>query len=377
MYDAVQQFYASSRSKIEKDSDLPNFFAYHLTIELGRPAASVSEIRRCYEECDLHAPSWLASHFSTGLRSKPRRFIKKNGGYRLEERLREKIATRLGNESKTDGLAPDKTHRLVGIEYSGVSGGSKDCKDAVEMLLQYGVHFQRAKILTCKNHHCLLLEDEIGDFIAIKSGFASGYGGEGPTTFSYVLQLLESHGAEIEEFDVDAMTIERLDNSALTLSDLKQLDQSHPVRPIRWHSYVYEDDFERGRDGTLWAKFPPVIPFAIIDNRIMDLAISFWKDPDDRLLKAYRRLEDLVRERTGVQEHGTRLFSQVFTGNNPKLTWKNIDDAEKIGRATLFTGAYMAHRNPRAHRELKSYQDAQLSEFLLLNHLFRLEREAF
>ncbi|MGC2590881.1 MAG: TIGR02391 family protein, partial [Xanthobacteraceae bacterium] len=94
------------------------------------------------------------------------------------------------------------------------------------------------------------------------------------------------------------------------------------------------------------------------------------------LLKAYRRLEDLVRDRTGAQEHGTKLFSHVFSGNNPKLTWQNISDAERVGRALLFTAAYMAHRNPRAHRELKGYQDAQLSEFLILNHLFGLERQA-
>jgi hypothetical protein len=214
------------------------------------------------------------------------------------------------------------------------------------------------------------------DPIAIKSGFSSGYGGEGPRTFSYVLQLLDSHGAEIEEYNVDASVIERLDNSALTLPDLKKLDQSKPIRPSRWHSYVHKDDYEHGRDGTLWRDFPPIVPFAIIDNRIMDLAVSFWKDPDDKLLKAYRRLEDLVRDRTGVREHGTKLFSQVFIGDNPRLTWQNVDGAEKIGRAQLFTAAYMAYRNPRAHRELKSCQDAQLSEFLLLNHLFRLEREA-
>jgi len=244
------------------------------------------------------------------------------------------------------------------------------------MLLQYGLHIQRVRILTCKNRHCLLVTDDIGDPIAVKSGFSSRYGGEGPRRFSHVIQLLDSHGAEIEEFDVEIAIIERLDNSALTQQDLKRLDQAKPITPSRWHSYVYEADFVRGRDGTLWNEFPPVMPFAIIDNRIMDLAISFWSDPDDRLLKAYRRLEDLVRARTEIQEHGTRLFSQAFIGNSAKLTWQSIETTERIGRGNLFTAAYMAHRNPRAHRELKSYHDAQLSEFLLLNHLFRLEKEA-
>jgi hypothetical protein len=244
------------------------------------------------------------------------------------------------------------------------------------MLLQYGVRILRAQILTHDRDHCILLTDEVGDPIAVKSGFASGYGGQGPSTFSYVLQLLKSHGAEIEENLVDELIIDRVDLSALTLSDVKQIKELKPVRPTRWHSYIDEIDYQRGRDGTLWRDFPPVVPFAIIDERIMDLAISFWEAPDDRLLKGYRRLEDLVRERTKSSEHGARLFSQAFIGSSPKLAWEAIDDTERNGRGSLFTAAYMAHRNPRAHRELKTNQDAQLSEFLLLNHLYRLERDS-
>lgn len=370
----LQLFYATAKLKIEKDSDLPNFFVYYLTVNLQRPAVSVSEVKKCYRECDLHTPSWLASHFSNGLKSKPRRFIRVDGGYRLEERIREQIAARYAGPV---GEVPNgNDDKLAGIQYAGIAGASKNCESAIEMLVQYGTHIQRARILTWKNRHCILLTNDVGDLIAVKSGFASGYGGEGPRRFSYVLQLLDTHRAEVEEYEVDESTIERLDNSALTLADLRKLDQSTSIRPTRWHEYVTESDFKRGLDGTLWNNFPPVIPFAIIDSRITDLAISFWSAPDDRLLSGYRRLEDAVRERTGTQEHGARLFSQVFTGNNPKLIWKNINDTEKIGRINLFTGAYMAHRNPRAHRELKSHQDAQLSEFLLLNHLFRLEKEA-
>jgi uncharacterized protein (TIGR02391 family) len=375
MSSPVQRFYISAKSKIGKDSDLPNFFVYFLTIELGNSTATVSEIRKCYEDCDLHPPSWLASHFSVGLRSKPRRFIKKDRGYRLEGKLREQISTLIGNSRPPSELLLDDDE-LAGIEYAGIAGASKDCEEAIVMLLQSGGHIVRARILTHDSEHCILLTDEIGDPIAIKSGFSSGYGGEGPRTFSYVLQLLSSHEVEIEEFEVDSSVIERIDSSALKMSDLKRLDKSRPIRPTRWHSYVSEDDVGRANNGTLWEEFPPVIPLAIIDSRVMDLALSFWKDPDDRLLKGYRRLEDLIRERTGVAEHGTKLLSQAFVGNKPKLSWNNIDDSEKIGRANLFTGAYMAYRNPRAHRELKTYQDAQLAECLLLNQLYRLEREA-
>jgi hypothetical protein len=376
MTSPVQRFYASAKSKIEKDSDLPNFFVYHLTIELGSSTATVSDVRKCYEDCDLHPPSWLASHFSVGLRSKPRRFIKKDRGYRLEGKLRERISALIGSAKVQTELALDNEDEPAGIEYGGIAGGSKDCEDAIVMLLQLGGQIVRARILTHEGQHCILLTDEIGDPIAIKSGFSSGYGGKGPRTFSYVLQLLSSHGAEIEEYEVDEAIITRIDSSALMVSDLKRLDKSRPIRPTRWHSYVSENDCKRASSGTLWQEFPPIIPLAIIDSRVIDLALSFWKDPDDKLLKGYRRLEDLIRGRTGVDEHGARLLSQTFAGNKPKLSWKDVGESEKIGRANLFTGAYMAYRNPRAHRELKTYQDAQLAEFLLLNQLYRLEREA-
>jgi hypothetical protein len=232
----IQRFYTKAKSKIGKDSDLPNFFVYHLTIEMNQTTASVSKVRECYEECDLRPPSWLASHFSKGLTSRPLRFIKKDGGYRLEDKLREQIAALFNDKDSAPPTNSD--YRPAGIEYAGIAGGSKDCQAAIEMLIQYGTHIEQARILTFQNRHCILLTDEIGDLIAIKSGFASGYGGEGPRRFSHVLQLLDFHGANIEEYNVEEATIDRLDDSALTLADLKRFDQSQPVRPARWGEYL-------------------------------------------------------------------------------------------------------------------------------------------
>jgi len=371
---SARHFYERVKSHVLKDSDLPNLFVYHLTIELGQRAATVSEVRKCYEECDLHPPSWLASHFSSGLRSKPKRFIKANGGYRLENKLRERIAALFANEGSGSESAAS-SDQLAGIEYYGVPGGSKDCENAVMRLLQFGDVIKRAQILTASNRHCLLLTVNHGDLVAIKSGFASGYGGEGPRRFSRALQLLDTHGAEIEEREVDAALLERLDSAALRQSDIESIERAKQLR--QWGEYIDSQDIDRSLDGTLWRDFPPVIPFAVIDSRIFDLALSFWGGPDDRLLKGYRRLEDLIRDRTSIDEHGSKLFSRAFSGDAPKLGWKDINDSERAGRANLFIGAYMAHRNPRAHRESKSYYlDAYLTEFLVLNHLFRLEREA-
>jgi hypothetical protein len=273
-------------------------------------------------------------------------------------------------------MSCNKENSLAGIEYSGLAGISRECKDAILRLLQFGDQITRARILSCSNTHCLLLTANVGDLIAIKSGFGSGYIGEGSHAFSCVLQLLDAHGAEIDEYEVDDDVIERLDTSSLTQRDIDTLNAAHPVRPTRWCDYVFEEDWTRKKSGALWREFHPVIPLGIIDSRIIDLAISFWDDPDDSLLTGYRRLEDVVRKRTGIDEHGVKLFSQVFVVDGAKLGWKDLEGGEQRGRGLLFTAAYMAYRNPRAHRELENQANDQLAEFLLLNHLYILEKES-
>ena len=265
---------------------------------------------------------------------------------------------------------------LAGIEYYGVSGASQECLDAVMRLLQFGDCIKRARIISCSGIHCLLLTNSVGDLIAIKSGFSSGYRGEGPRSFSLALQFLHARGAEIDECEVDEGVVKRADMSALTAADLQEIGTAKSIRPSRWHDYVFANHHERASDGTLWDEFRPVVPFGVIDNRLADLALSFWENPDDKLLKGYRRLEDVIRERTNIEEHGSKLFSKAFVGPTSTLYWKDVNDGEKTGRANLFTGAYMAHRNPRAHQELTSDPSSQLAEFLLLNHLYRLERES-
>lgn len=284
--------------------------------------------------------------------------------------------TSAAEPSKTDGRKPSKRRdrSLAGLEYHGIAGSSQDCQQAVMRLLQCGTPIVRARIISSATTHCLLLTNAIGDQIAVKSGFASGYGGTGPRCFSVTLQLLDLHGVEIDEWVADEVLIDRLDHSALTIADVEKITRAGAVRPSRWSEYILDRHEEQGRDGTLWQKFPPIIPFSIIDGRIMDLALNFWDDPDRSLLRGYRRFEDLVRKRTGMTESNTKLFSRVFAGKDAVLTWAATDEGERNGRANLFTGTYMAYRNPRAHQE--NPKTELLVEFLLLNHLYRLEREA-
>jgi hypothetical protein len=263
---------------------------------------------------------------------------------------------------------------LAGIQYAGEPGSSKECRDAVIRLLQYGDQIRIATIITCQAVHCLLLEINDGDLVAVKSGFASGYRGEGPREFSYVLEVLHAHGVTLQERNITEDFLDRVNKSCLTKSDLTQLRSSRPVHG--WSRYVDERHMEQADRGTLWTDFPAIIPWAIVDSRIIDLAKSFWENPDEKLLTAYRRLEDILRKRSGIDEHGARLISLAFLAKPTKLYWPNTDPGEQQARANLFLGAFGAFRNPRAHRESKDYADEQLSEFLVTNQLFRLEHRA-
>ena len=273
-------------------------------------------------------------------------------------------------------MSNDPEHTLAGIEYCGIAGISKDCKRAVMRLLQYGDKITRVRILSSPMYHCLLLNCYTDDLVAIKSGFASGYVGEGPRTFSYILQLLDAHNIPIEEYEVPSDVIERVNESALTVSDIENLDAACPVQPTRWHDYILKGHEESKRKGTLWEEFPALVPFAIIDSRIIDLAILFREDPAESLSTGYQRLEDIVRGRTGIDAYGARLFYKAFNGPAAKLGWKGLDEGGQASRALLFIGAFAAYQNPWTHLEAESGINHQLANFLLLNHLYCLEQSA-
>lgn len=264
----------------------------------------------------------------------------------------------------------------AGIQYGGQEGVTRDCIDAVARLLQSRTPIAHVRILSYRNQHGFLLKVDDGELLGVKAGFASGYSGEGAKGLSYILTLLEAHEVPVDEVDVSIGVLQRLNASALTANDLKQIQEGRPIHPRRWPDYIFSMHNDIETNGKLWDKFAPVIPFAIVDQRIADLAKEFWSDPDQRLQTAYRRLEDIVRERAGSSECGAKLFTQVFNPAGGPLGWPTLDPSEQVGRMQLFNATYMAYRNPRAHRELDDDGKSVLAEFLLVNHLYRLEREA-
>ncbi|MDF3123577.1 TIGR02391 family protein [Rheinheimera sp. 1928-s] len=277
-----------------------------------------------------------------------------------------------------------KIKDLAGIEYYGTAGITARCLRVLTMAIQAGDTIEKAYLLSDFDNksgcgtHCFLLFAKHGDPIAIKSGFASGYSGEGPRGLSSALQILIRHNIDIEEYDIDKSFIERVDSSCLTQADLEMLEAKRPARPTRFYGFILlHDDHHLYDDNLVKGLFAQEVPYHIVDNRIMKEAIDLKYNPDANLMTCYRRLEDIIRKRTGLDgQSGTKLFSQAFLNNDAPLHWPDLPDAEAKGLASLFSAVYMAYRNSRAHKENETTPADAMREFLLINQLFILESEA-
>jgi hypothetical protein len=172
--------------------------------------------------------------------------------------------------------------------------------------------------------------------------------------------------------------LQDVNRSCLRAKDLDELLQLEPLRPLRWYDYVYAvSETTRPDFAVLRRALPSVLPLGVIDGRLGDLVLRFRDDPDDALHKGYRRLEQLVSQRIGVDgEAAGRLFPKAFGGSAAALHWPDLAPGEQDGRASLFVSVYRAFRNRRAHQEHPVSEEQAVREFLLLNELFRLEAES-
>ena len=268
--------------------------------------------------------------------------------------------------------------KLAGIQYIGDSGITQECKKAVINIIHAGKKIYEVKILTFEethsNAHALLLTLEFDIQIVVKGGFASGYNGEGPKGYAFVLNLLAQYTDNIDEYIVPLKIFDRISSSSLTVKDLGYINSIEKVRPARWYdsAYLYKE-----RNHNVFSEFPLTIPMALLDTRLIELALEFETNPDNAIISGYRKIEDIVRERTKLyNESSTKLFAKAFQGDNSVFYWENLDSGEFKGRASLFTSVFMAYRNNRAHQEPKHNLSDDIREFMLINQLFILESEA-
>jgi hypothetical protein len=234
-------------------------------------------------------------------------------------------------------------------------------------------------LLTHDELHGFYLDVEEPEPIFIRCGFASGYDGEGPAGLAIALHLLDRYRVDVEETELPADLLARLDAGALTAGDMQRIEAGNVVRPIRISDYMHDGLACRGSAANAMRKqFSRLIPWSQLDERLTDLALQLESEPDKAVFTGFRRLEAEVKTRCALASsiHGVQVFRSAFRGSGALLSWPGLTNSEVEGRAQLFEGAFLSIRNPRAHGEVGGGADRAYREFYVLNELFLLEREA-
>lgn len=268
--------------------------------------------------------------------------------------------------------------QMANLQYHGEAGVTQTCIDAVVRIVQAGGWISRAILLIHEDVHCLYFQLTEHEDVLVRPGFASGYPGEAPAGLAIVLLLLKDHQIEVEEVLVSARFMRRAAKERLSRADLERIGTRRVVRPHRLSDYTWKVLDARGGERTcVWKQYSLLPPFGLLDPRLWDLALLLQSEPDAAISKAFRLLEESVFRRCEFDRvFGRKVFEKAFHGASSKLTWQALPPNEVKGRVELFTGAFSAHRNPRAHRQIDDTRARFLREFLLVNELFLLESEA-
>lgn len=271
------------------------------------------------------------------------------------------------------------TSGLAQAQYHGSHYTTQSCLDAIARLLSAHAWVDRALLLTNQSRHGFFLDVHEPEPIFIRCGFTSGYSGEGPAGLAIALHLFRRFDVEVEEVLVSEGLLRRLNENCLTKTDLAFIDDAEVVRPVRTHEYMFDGLRYQGRPvDQMREQFKLAVPWLVLDDRLADLAIILSRDPDKAVFEAFRRLESQVKKRCelplGVA--GVDVFKKAFRGSGALLTWSDASAGELEGRAQMFEAAFMAYRNPRAHREEVGGTARAYREFYVVNELFLLEAEA-
>lgn len=130
MTTAVNRFYNSIESAHSlSQSALVELFVYFLTVECGQDSATPKQVAECFTACDLVVPGNVSARLSEGVKSRPLKYIRANGGYKLQRHMRETLSRKLGAETVTAQTSAN----LRGLEQKLPAGANKEfLKEAID-----------------------------------------------------------------------------------------------------------------------------------------------------------------------------------------------------------------------------------------------------
>lgn len=269
---------------------------------------------------------------------------------------------------------PSDTIQYLGRPYT------QDCIEAIAMIIQFEAQIESAIVLTYDQTHCFLVKTYRHLYL-IRFGFRSDYISEGYKGFVKALNLLRRHEIEIKEVVITQKLFETINRNALTDSDIELILNNPNIRTNTIYNYINNLEVIFKEPLNIDRYYPSELPLNLIDPRILDLALKFRDDADSAIMKAYTRLEDIVRAKIDSKKFSASLMDDSFCSDLKKnklspFKWEseNEDSSTAIGR--LFVNTFKAYRNQRAHSEVDKSISQLHREFLLINELYLLESES-
>lgn len=113
------------------------------------------------------------------------------------------------------------------IKYEGTTKATQPCIDAFLKILYGSQTITGMTILTCGEHHAIMLEYTNKENITfIKSGLTSGYNGEGPRGTSTIIKLAEEARITIKELAISRRLMKKVNESLVTAKDVHSIQES-------------------------------------------------------------------------------------------------------------------------------------------------------
>ncbi|MHC8943060.1 hypothetical protein ACYX78_00180 [Advenella incenata] len=166
MTEIVNRFF----NRIENAAELSQsaqveLFVYFLTMEMGNETVTPQQVVDCFIACDLAAPKNVAARLSEGLKAKPPKFIKSNGGYKLHRHRRVTLSSQLGAEK----IILETCATLRGLENKVPDGPAKEFLKETVICFESGANratIVMAWILAMDNMYSYILANKLNEFNA-------------------------------------------------------------------------------------------------------------------------------------------------------------------------------------------------------------------
>ena len=266
------------------------------------------------------------------------------------------------------------------VQYMGQAGMPRPSLLAVDAIVNSRNFPRKASVVThvtdrlnWQREHLFLFWDwNETDLTVVHSGFASGYGGAGPRSYSEALCMLFDRKITTNEIYVNEPDFEAIEHRRLTIKLIEVLRNAdahsieEPWQAI-WERHQYEIENQ-----TFWeTRHRPRPDFDFLDPELSKRCRSlFPSHSEPGVFEAFKIIEERLRTLVGAANEGEdwligeRLITKAFNPKNGILTDTSLTPSEREGLHLMFRGAYQFVRNPRAHR-IVDENDAQLAIELL------------